>query len=76
MKPMNKSKNESNYRNRRHHSSSFSSVYPPGGLVAWPDGRTTRIGERRMSHALASGTHKERKGFVAWPAKTGNQAQA
>lgn len=64
---MNRNYNDNRYRNRNKHTDSFSSVHPPGGFVAWPDGSTSRIGERRMGHTLVKGKYVERKGFVSWP---------
>lgn len=49
------------------HSAGFTSVHPPGGFVAWPDGRTSRIGKRQMGHTLAMHVAKKREAFVAWP---------
>jgi len=74
MKPMN-----SRYSNRMQHKTtfSFSNVHPLGGLVTWPDGSTSRIGERRQGHAFVrGGEYKERKGFVQWPAEEAVQARA
>lgn len=70
---MNKSYSNNRNRNRNNHTGNFSSVHPPGGLVAWPDGSTSRIGERRPRHAFVKGKYRERKGFVGWPI---GQAQA
>lgn len=55
------------YLNRTMHMNSFSLMHPPGGLVAWPDGSTSKIGDRRWQNALFPKGKPERKGFVAWP---------
>jgi hypothetical protein len=68
---MNRSKNENkSNRNTTTHASSFSSQHPPGGLIAWPDGSTSKIGDRRRNNPLPKKGPEERKGFVAWPVST------
>ena len=60
-------------KKRDKHSVGFSSAHAKGGLVAWPDGSTSRIGEYRMKHAFAKGDFEERTGFIGRP---GTAAQA
>lgn len=65
---MNRSFFENSKRSRCvKHTTGFTSVHPPGGFVAWPDGRTSTIGKRQMGHAIAVPLTKKRKAFVAWP---------
>ena len=73
-KPMNSKNNRHQYRIM--HTNSFSLMHPPGGLVAWPDGSTSKIGDRRWQKALLAESRPERKGFVAWPVNTGTALRA
>lgn len=76
-RPMNRNFFENSKRSRfDKHSEGFASVHPPGGFVAWPDGRTSRIGQRQLGHAIAMSATKKQKAFVAWPEKQAFLARA
>ncbi len=45
----------------------FSGVHPPGGLVSWPNGTTTRIGQYRVNNTGSRQKTVVRKAFIAWP---------
>ncbi|MBB1286585.1 hypothetical protein HRH25_19555 [Flavisolibacter sp. BT320] len=51
------------------HTISFSGMYPPGGLIAWPDGSTSRIGERKTQESPGSTNSVKIKPFIATPEK-------
>lgn len=51
------------------HATGFTSVHPPGGFVAWPDGTTSRIGERRKGHAFTKAADESPKRLLEWPGK-------
>jgi hypothetical protein len=54
------------------HTISFSGMYPPGGLIAWPDGSTSRIGERRTQEPSCTTNRVKMKPFIATPEKMCN----
>lgn len=47
----------------------FAGVHPPGGLVVWPDGHTTRLGEHCSGDNSQTAWPANRRAFVAWPEK-------
>lgn len=61
---MNRKYNDKFLPGRISHANSFSSPYPPGGLIAWPDGSTSRLGQRRKVNSNNDKTIK--KGCVQW----------
>ena len=65
---MNNDDKDNRNKNRSMHVIPFVNLHPPGGLVAWPDGSTSRTGEHRTSNTNEE-KPIERKGFVAWPEK-------
>jgi hypothetical protein len=49
------------------HTTGFNSVHPPGGLIVWPNGITTRIGQRKVNNTGSRQKGAVKKAFIAWP---------
>jgi hypothetical protein len=56
-----------NRKSNIQHITGFNSVHPPGGLIVWPNGMTTRIGQQRINNTGSRLKKVTPKAFIAWP---------
>ena len=53
-------------RNKMAHTTGFPSMHPPGGFVAWPDGTTSRIGEKRKGQGFTKDVDLKPNRLLTW----------